>query len=61
MLEPVKISLEALNLAHPYADGAGFLLASFAFKLSLFPFHTWAPDVYEGASSPLAGYMSIVS
>ena len=36
------------------------LLVSFAFKLSLFPFHTWAPDVYEGASSPLAGYMSIV-
>jgi NADH-quinone oxidoreductase subunit N len=40
--------------------GAGFILASFAFKLSLFPFHTWAPDVYEGASAPLAGYMSIV-
>ena len=39
---------------------AGFLLASFAFKLSLFPFHTWVPDVYEGASAPLAGYMSIV-
>ena len=36
------------------------LLVAFAFKLSLFPFHTWAPDVYEGASSPLAGYMSIV-
>ncbi len=40
--------------------GAGFLLAAFAFKLSLFPFHTWAPDVYEGASAPLAGFMSIV-
>lgn len=40
--------------------GAGFLLASFAFKLSLFPFHTWAPDVYEGASAPLTGYMSVV-
>ncbi len=36
------------------------LLAAFAFKLSLFPFHTWAPDVYEGASAPLAGYMSVV-
>ncbi len=36
------------------------LLVSFAFKLSLFPFHTWAPDVYEGASAPLAGYMSVV-
>ncbi len=40
--------------------GAGFLLAAFAFKLSLFPFHTWAPDVYEGASAPLAGFMSVV-
>ena len=40
--------------------GVAFLLASFSFKLSLFPFHTWAPDVYEGASAPLAGYMSIV-
>ncbi len=40
--------------------GAVLLLVAFAFKLSLFPFHTWAPDVYEGASAPLAGYMSIV-
>ncbi len=36
------------------------LMVSLAFKLSLFPFHTWAPDVYEGASAPLAGYMAIV-
>lgn len=40
--------------------GASMLLVAFAFKLSLFPFHTWAPDVYEGASSPLAGFMSVV-
>ena len=40
--------------------GTVFLLASFAFKLSLVPFHTWAPDVYEGSSAALAGYMSIV-
>jgi NADH-quinone oxidoreductase subunit N len=36
------------------------LLVAFSFKLSLFPFHTWAPDVYEGASAPLAGYMSVI-
>jgi len=36
------------------------LLVAFAFKLSLFPFHTWAPDVYEGAAAPLVGYMSVV-
>ncbi len=40
--------------------GVVFLLASFGFKLSLLPFHTWAPDIYEGSSAPMAGYMSIV-
>jgi NADH-quinone oxidoreductase subunit N len=37
-----------------------FMLASLGFKLSLIPFHTWTPDVYEGSSAALAGYMSIV-
>lgn len=37
-----------------------FMLAALGFKLSLVPFQTWVPDVYEGASAALAGYMSIV-
>jgi NADH-quinone oxidoreductase subunit N len=37
-----------------------FLIAAFGFKLSMVPFHTWTPDVYEGSSAALAGYMSIV-
>ena len=37
-----------------------FMLASLGFKLSMVPFHTWAPDVYEGASASMAGYMSVV-
>ncbi len=40
--------------------GAMLLMVAIAFKVSLFPFHTWTPDVYEGASAPMAGYMSIV-
>ncbi len=40
--------------------GTTFILAALGFKLSLVPFHTWAPDVYEGASASMAGYMSIV-
>jgi len=40
--------------------GTVFMLASFGFKLSMVPFHTWTPDVYEGSSAALAGYMSIV-
>lgn len=52
--------------ANAYADigyvllGSTFLLGAIGFKLSLVPFHTWAPDVYEGASASMAGYMSIV-
>ena len=63
----VEINKIALVLAaNGYADmgyvlvGISFMLAAFAFKLSLIPFHTWAPDVYEGASAAMAGYMSIV-
>jgi len=37
-----------------------FLLSAFAFKLGLVPFHTWTPDVYQGSTSALAGFMSIV-
>ncbi len=37
-----------------------FMLGTLGFKLSMVPFHTWTPDVYEGSSSALAGYMSIV-
>jgi len=37
-----------------------FMIAALGFKLSMVPFQTWVPDVYEGASAPLAGYMSIV-
>lgn len=39
---------------------SAFIIAGLGFKLSIVPFHTWTPDVYEGASAPLAGYMSIV-
>ncbi len=58
--DAVQARLDEAGMLALIIGGAAFLLASFAFKLSLFPFHTWAPDVYEGASAPLAGYMSIV-
>lgn len=38
--------------------GAGFLLAGFAFKIAAAPFHQWLPDVYEGAPTPVTGYMA---
>jgi NADH-quinone oxidoreductase subunit N len=37
------------------------ILVGFSFKISAFPFHFWAPDVYEGAPSPLVGFLSTAS
>ena len=37
------------------------ILAGLAFKVSVVPFHFWAPDVYEGAPTPVAGFLSTVS
>lgn len=34
------------------------LIAVFAFKLAGFPFHSWAPDVYECAPAPVAAFMA---
>lgn len=38
--------------------GMGLLLIGFAFKVAAVPFHAWAPDVYEGAPTPITGFMA---
>jgi NADH-quinone oxidoreductase subunit N len=65
----VEIGVMAASLAATGIDTSSmifiiiatvFLLAAFAFKLGLVPFHTWTPDVYQGSTAALAGFMSIV-
>ena len=38
-----------------------FVVAGFAFKISAVPFHTWAPDTYEGAPTPVTAFLSVAS
>ena len=38
--------------------GVGLILVGLAFKTSAAPFHTWSPDVYEGAPAPVVAFMS---
>ncbi|MDQ3280333.1 MAG: NADH-quinone oxidoreductase subunit N, partial [Acidobacteriota bacterium] len=48
------------NEATPLLTVAFVLLMSgFGFKLALAPFHPWAPDVYQGAPTPVAGWLSV--
>lgn len=37
------------------------VFAGFAFKISLIPFHMWAPDIYEGAPTPITAYLAAAS
>jgi NADH-quinone oxidoreductase subunit N len=38
-----------------------FVLIGFAFKVSAVPFHTWAPDTYEGAPTPVTAFLAVAS
>ncbi|NWF62986.1 MAG: NADH-quinone oxidoreductase subunit N [Chloroflexi bacterium] len=37
------------------------IVVGLGFKISAVPFHFWAPDVYQGAPTPVAGYLSTAS
>jgi NADH-quinone oxidoreductase subunit N len=39
--------------------GMGLLLVGFGFKVALVPFHSWVPDVYEGAPTPITAFMAV--
>ena len=38
--------------------GAGMVLIGLLFKVSAAPFHAWTPDVYQGAPTPVTGFMA---
>ncbi|MBI1883429.1 MAG: NADH-quinone oxidoreductase subunit N [Chlamydiae bacterium] len=51
------------DLLHQPIFGVGFFLTSvgFLFKLAAFPFHFWAPDVYEGAATQVTAFIATTS
>lgn len=50
--EPTNPTMAALAVA--------LLASALAFKLALFPFHAWAPDVYQGSPTPVTAFLSVV-
>ena len=49
------------GLSALHALGIVFVIVGFAFKVSAVPFHSWAPDTYEGAPSPITAFLSVAS
>jgi NADH-quinone oxidoreductase subunit N len=53
-------NIDKLHLEHSalLLVGVAMLLVGFGFKVAAAPFHMWAPDVYEGAPTPITAYMA---
>jgi NADH-quinone oxidoreductase subunit N len=52
-----------VDLGHQYVLALAFflMLIGLSFKLAAAPFHMWAPDVYQGAPTPVTAFLSVVS
>ena len=51
-----SISVEPLTIM-----GLVFFFSGLGFKISLVPFHFWTADTYQGAPTPVTGYLSVIS
>lgn len=61
-LQELALALTSGSIPNIVVIGSLLLvLIGFSFKISAVPFHFWAPDVYEGAPTPVAGFLSTAS
>ena len=61
LLTDIGASLSDGNLNGIEVVGVIFIISGFAFKISAVPFHSWAPDTYEGAPIPVTAFLSVAS
>ncbi|HEX7166724.1 MAG TPA: NADH-quinone oxidoreductase subunit N, partial [Acidimicrobiales bacterium] len=60
-LVDIGASLSDGELTGLQVIGVVFVIAGFGFKISAVPFHTWAPDTYEGAPTPVTAFLSVAA
>jgi NADH-quinone oxidoreductase subunit N len=58
ILSDMKGIVEATESSTMFWAGLALLLVGFLFKVGAAPFHMWTPDVYQGAPTPVTGFMS---
>jgi len=54
----IQYMFDTISVNSVFIVGAGLLLIGLSFKAAAVPFHMWVPDVYEGAPTPMTGFMS---
>ncbi len=61
-----SLNLRAIGAGLAGADRAwvalafGLVLVGYGFEMTLVPFHVWAPDVFQGGTAPVSGFVSVV-
>jgi len=55
----VRDGAEGLRL--PLLMAIVFVAAGVGFKMAIFPFHAWVPDVYQGSPTPVGSFLSVAS
>ncbi len=58
-----KLALAGPDIADDvlFLSGIALVMVGLAFKASVAPFHQWTPDVYEGAPTPITGFMAVAT
>jgi NADH-quinone oxidoreductase subunit N len=59
-LREIATALGGKGLDPLLAVAIVMVVIGFGFKVAAVPFHLWAPDAYQGAPTPVSGYMSVV-
>lgn len=59
--DSVQVALQSAESRRILAVALMLIIAGIAFKLSLAPFHTWTPEAYAGASTPMTALLGTVS
>jgi len=57
-LTEIAERMSAPNFPGLLLVGGAMMIVGFGFKIAMAPFHVWTPDVYEGAPTPVTGFMA---
>lgn len=58
-LLPAYQGLESPSIRALFLGGVALVTLGLAFKAAIVPFHLWAPDVYDGAPTPITAFMAV--
>lgn len=60
-LHPAYTAIASSQSEITFLAGIAFITVGLAFKAAIVPFHSWAPDVYCGATTPVTAFMAVAT